>query len=95
MILQITQMEHLGKGIYSLSFNDGKTGKINSALLADDEPVAVFSQFKNEDFICRARLNHGTLEWPNELDIAPEYLYFLAFKNSPELHETFSSWGYL
>ena len=95
MLLQITQMEHLGQGIYSLLFNDGKKGTIDSTLLADDEPSTVFSHFKNKDFVCKARLNNGTLEWPNEIDIAPEYLYFLAFKNSPELHETFSSWGYI
>jgi hypothetical protein len=36
-----------------------------------------------------------TISWENGLDLAPEFLYFLAFRNEPELQELFRKWGYL
>ena len=36
-----------------------------------------------------------TLTWPGDLDVAPEYLYFLAFSSDPALQELFEQWGYL
>jgi len=33
--------------------------------------------------------------WANGADIAPEYLYFLAFKDEPDLQEKFKKWGYV
>ena len=37
-----------------------------------------------------------TVVWEQgELDIAPEFLYFEAFKEKPELQNLFKTWGYI
>lgn len=33
-----------------------------------------------------------TLKWNNDLDLAPEYLYFKAFENGTSLQEKFQEW---
>ena len=36
-----------------------------------------------------------TICWGNGLDLAPEYLFFLAFRNDPAWQQQFHDWSYL
>ncbi len=36
-----------------------------------------------------------TLKWNDDLDLAPEYLYFKAFENDKNLQKQFHEWGYI
>ncbi|MBK1649932.1 DUF2442 domain-containing protein [Rhabdochromatium marinum] len=50
--------------------------------------VKIFAQLRVEPEL-------DTIVWPNGADFAPEFLYFQAFKNEPDLQEQFKSWGYV
>lgn len=95
MLLKITGVEYLGHHRVRLSFNDGRNGIADLHALIDDEPQAVFAAFADEALVRQYRLEHGTLCWPGERDVAPEYLYFLSFQDDPALREIFAGWGYL
>jgi hypothetical protein len=36
-----------------------------------------------------------TIKWSDELDLAPEYLYYKAFENDKDLKPKFKEWGYI
>ncbi|KAB2936268.1 MAG: DUF2442 domain-containing protein [Candidatus Contendobacter sp.] len=94
MILHVTKAKYLEGYRVEVSFNDGKTGTVDLSqsltgtvfgLLKD---IKVFSQLKVDKEL-------DTIVWPNGADLAPEYLYFQAFKEVPELKNKFREWGYI
>ena len=95
MLLRIEDARYLGNFTFALCFNDGRKGNVDIRPLFEDEPKGVFAPLKDDNFVRSFSLCHGTLCWPGELDVAPEYFYFLAFRDVPELHHLFFGWGYL
>ena len=93
MILHVTEAKYLGGYKVEVSFNDGRTG---IADLSDALRGPVFQPLRDESVFAQLKLDEEleTISWPNGADIAPEYLYFQAFKDDPELQEQFKSWGY-
>lgn len=95
MLLKITDAEYLHDHKVRLSFNDGRDGVADLRALIDSKPLSLFSVFADETFVKQFGLEHGTLCWPGERDVAAEYLYFLAFRDDPALQSLFEQWGYL
>jgi len=54
----------------------------------------IFKPLRDTNIFSNFRVDY-TLIWNSNLDVAPEYLYFLAFENRKDLRETFINWGYL
>ena len=94
MILHITAVEYLRDYTLAVSFSNGRQG---IADLTDALGRGVFQQLRDiEQFRqVRADAELQTLVWPNGLDLAPEYVYFQAFKDDPELRPQFEAWGYM
>ena len=95
MLLEITDAQYLDDYRVKLTFNDGRGGEADLHALITANPVSIFALFADEAFVRQFCLKHGTLCWPNERDVAAEYLYFLAFRNDSELQPLFRQWGYL
>ena len=95
MLLKIEEATYLGNHRFMVRFNDGRSGTADIRPMADEGPGTVFAPLADEDFVRRFTLEHGTLCWPGELDVTPEYIYFLTFRDDPALHEQFVDWGYL
>ncbi len=55
-------------------------------LVKELEDETVFQNFK---------VDHGAILWANGLDIAPEYIFFIANKYNNEYQVLFKEWGYL
>lgn len=95
MILHVTEAKYIAGGYkVKVSFNDGRKG---IADLSDALRGPVFEPLKEKAYFSRLRVDEEleTITWPNGADLAPEYIYFRAFKDDPALQEQFKEWGYI
>jgi hypothetical protein len=94
MILHVTDAKYLEDYRIEVSFNDGKKGTVD---LSQSLRGTVFEPLKNKKIFSQFKIDHelDTIVWPNGADLAPEYLYFQAFKNVPNLQDQFKKWGYI
>lgn len=81
--------------VLQLSFSDGRQGTVDFAALIESDLPPVFIILRDPKLFAEFRLEQGTLHWPGDLDIAPEFLYFRAFAHEPSLQRQFADWGYL
>jgi hypothetical protein len=98
MILHITQVHYLSDYKVRVSFNNGESG------VADLSSVVhhgVFKTLESPEKFAQVGIDEEleTLVWPGGLDLAPEFVYFQAFKDQPhgtvQLQNQFKAWGYL
>ncbi|OUD14368.1 DUF2442 domain-containing protein [Thioflexithrix psekupsensis] len=94
MFLQVTAAKYVNGYKIELSFNDGRHG---IADLTDALSGPVFEPLNNESQFSDFRVDEEleTIVWATGADMAPEYLYFQAFKDNKELQEQFRQWGYI
>lgn len=94
MILHITKVNYLSDYKLSVSFNNGESG------VADLSSVVckgIFKVLESQEKFAQAALDEEleTVVWPGGLDLAPEFVYFQAFKDKPQYQEQFKVWGYV
>jgi len=94
MFLHIVEAKYLEGYKVEVTFNNGQKGiaDLSAALRGRVfEPLrdpALFAQLRVDDDL-------RTIVWQNGADLAPEYIYFQAFRERPELHAQFRTWGYM
>lgn len=94
-MLNIEKAEYVNEYKIHLSFNNGRNGIANFEEVIFNDKRAIFSCLRDKAAFKDFNLAHGTIVWLNEIDLAPEYLFYLAFMNDSELQEQFKKWGYI
>ncbi len=94
MFLHVTNARYLEDYKVEVSFNNGRKGVAD---LIDAIKGPVFESLKNTSEFSSFTVDKEleTIVWPNGADLAPEYIYYQAFKNEPELQSQFKQWGYI
>ena len=94
MFIKITKAEYLGDHKIKIRFDDGSEGIVD---LSGSLEGKVFENLKNEKNFSKFKVDKelGTIVWENGADLAPEYLYFLAFKDRKDLQSKFKKWKYI
>ncbi len=70
---EVTVVEYRGGHVYRIRFDDGLEGDVDFSEYIGKGPV--FEPFADLSFFQQARVEGGTIAWPNGVDIAPETLY--------------------
>ena len=95
MFLHIINAEYIDEYKVQVSFNNGQDGTADLSCV----PLkgGVFSQLKEKSIFAKLKVDKelATIVWPNGADLAPEYIYFQAFKDKPALQQQFKDWGYI
>ena len=94
MFLHVTEARYVGDYKVEVLFNDGKRG---IADLSETLKGPVFEPLREPSVFAQLRVDAEleTIVWPNGTDLAPEYIYFQAFRREPELQMQFRQWGYI
>ena len=93
MFLHIKEAQYLGDYRIAVTFNNGQAG---IADLSDALQGGVFEALKDKNEFAKLSVDAEleTIAWPNGADLAPEFVYFQAFKDDPKLQQQFKAWGY-
>ena len=92
MHLRVTSFQCLGGHRLRVVFNDGRVGELEWDSGGNGPMV---EPLRDPAFFGQARFNAewGHIEWPNGYDVAPEWLYYLAFRDDPEVRRRFWHWS--
>ena len=94
MLVNVVNAKYVDGYRIEVAFNNGRTG---IADFGEALKGPVFEKLRDESEFRRFEVHKelDTVVWANGADLAPEYIYFQAFKDDSSLHEQFRDWGYL
>ena len=94
-MLEVNTAEYAGGYNIHLVFNNGRAGTANLERTVFSDTRPVFTKLREKSTFENFKVKHSTVVWSEELDLASEYLFFLVFRDDPDLQEKFKAWGYI
>ena len=74
-VIDVQPLDHLHLNV---KFRDGLKGKV---IFKESHLSGVFEALKNPTLFSRVNCEHGFVEWPGDIDLAPDAMYEEVKKN--------------
>ena len=94
MMLSIKNAKYIDDFKIYLQFNNNRKGEVDLKEFLEKTPLKPFKRLKEREKFRNFKVDY-TLIWDEDLDLAPEYLYYKCFENDTSLQKQFSEWGYI
>jgi hypothetical protein len=92
---QISDAEYLGDYRLRFLFDNGREGVADLHSMVVDDHRPIFAPLRDAAVFQQLFVEHGAVCWRGDLDVAPEYIYYLVFRDDESLHGLFEEWGYI
>ena len=93
MIITVIKAEYIKDYSIKLSFDNGEGGIIDLKSTIFNDHRKIFEPLRDIEFFKKFSLDNWTLNWPNEADFAPEYLYNLTIKQKEKKQDKIHKQG--
>ena len=93
-LIEIIDAKYLHDYTVWVKFNNNEEYELDLTPMIEGDSVGIFEPLKKINFFKNFHVDY-TLCWENEIDVAPEYIYFLAHKSDVEYQALFKEWGYI
>ena len=94
-MLEIIKATYLHDKLIKIEFNNGEIHDVDFSDKLANEHRDIFKPLNDTKVFANFMVNY-TLSWlDGQIDIAPEYIYFLAHKNENKYLKLFKEWGYV
>ena len=81
---EVTTIDYRGRYVYHVTFDDGLGADIDFEPLLHRGPI--FQPLRDLKFFQQAKIDGGTIAWPNGADVSPESLYEKVERANQTLH---------
>ena len=93
-LLEMIDATYLHDYVIRITFSTNEIVDVDLSPMIFQDTKGIFDPLKNADFFRQFRVDY-TLCWGDDIDVAPEYFFFLAHKNDSQYEALFKKWGYI
>ena len=86
---EVVKLKYKSGYVYHITFDNHVSGDVDFLPYISKGPI--FHELKDHDIFKQAKIEGGTISWPNGADIAPDTLYDLVENANKTLQRTGSS----
>jgi len=93
-LLEIIKAKYLHDYVIRVTFNNDEEFDIDFSTMMKRDKTSIYESLKDLKFFSNFHVDY-TLCWGDDIDVAPEYIYFLAHEGELEYQPLFKKWGYI
>lgn len=93
-MLKIIDAIYLHDYVLRITFSTNETQDVDLSPMVFRDTNGIFDPLRDINVFRQFRVDY-TLCWGEDIDVAPEYFFFLAHKNDPRYAALFREWGYI